>query len=299
MLCGKKTSPSCWSVFSVMLKWRITASSLGASCNWIFVGMFGNRKSIPDVGRFGDNHGHFQWCWRFQCDVQSVWKKYPKTQRGRKQRESICSVDMCPSCHCRPLLWPPSLCQHQQRSSGMAGLDQTLWHTPHGWCHRKVMDGWCILQTARWWFTWFHPQTVAPEVTSQKQRGHATRAHCRLHSNIIGWIWRQTIIGEYPAPMDTPLPWSTPDLDLGHRSSISFYRRSRQDCVACHGTPVRTRTSPTICWQMRRKSMSSMHQNYQDNRTCHVALWHHEQFCRFGQYLSYWCKYEHTNIDTI
>lgn len=189
------------------------------------------------------------------------------------------------------------------------------------------MDGWCTLQTARWWFTWFHPQRVAPEVTSQKQRGYATRGHCPLHSNNTGWIWRQmmpysklsrkfltqngvidifqwnAMSGECPAPMDTPLPWSTLGLDLGHRSSISFYRRSRQDCVACHGIPVRTRTSPTICWQIRGKSMSSTHQNYQDNRTCHVALWHHESFCRFGQCLSYaqihWCKYEHMKIDTV
>ena len=98
---------------------------------------------------------------------------------------------------------------------------------------------------------------------------------------------------------------STLGLDLGHRSSISFYRRSRQDCVACHGIPVRRRTSPTICWQMRGKSMSSMHQNYQDNRTCHVALWHYERFCRFAQCLSYaqihWCKckYGHMKIDTV
>ena len=81
----KKTSPSCWSVFSVMLRWRITASSLGASCNWIFVGMFWKQKfdsSCRPVRRQS-------WPLSMMLTIsmwRSICRKNIKTQKDRQQR---------------------------------------------------------------------------------------------------------------------------------------------------------------------------------------------------------------------
>ena len=128
MVCGKKTSPSCWSVFSVMLRWRITASSLGASCNWIFVGMFWKQKfdsrCRPETIMATFNEAD---------DFNVTFNLSEKYKNSKRSKATLIDMSICvPLSHCRPLLWPPSLCQHQQRSSGMAGLDQTWWHTPHG-----------------------------------------------------------------------------------------------------------------------------------------------------------------------
>lgn len=124
----KKTSPSCWSVFSVMFRWRITASSLGASCNWIFVGMFWKQKfdsrCRPETIMATFNEAD---------DFNVTFNLSEKYKNSKRSKATLIDMSICvPLSHCRPLLWPPSLCQHQQRSSGMAGLDQTWWHTPHG-----------------------------------------------------------------------------------------------------------------------------------------------------------------------
>ena len=177
------------------------------------------------------------------------------------------------------------------------------------------------------------PTKCGPRSSQSKTKSHATCGHCPLHSNNTGWIcwdkWchTQNYRGNsgtkwgflqmfspmkcndrgYPAPMDTHLPWSTPGLDLGHRSSISFYRRSHQDCVACHGIPVRARTSPTICWQMRTVRVNVFNASKlwrQQNLPCCILVASWKLGRRFGQRNSSyahirWCKYEHMDIDTV
>ena len=190
------------------------------------------------------------------------------------------------------------------------------------------MDGWCTLQTARWWFTWFHPQRVAPEVTSQKQRGYATRGHCPLHSNNTGWIWRQmmpysklsrkfltqngvidifqwnAMSGECPAPMDTPLPWSTLGLDLGHRCSISFLQEISSGLrrMSWH-TCANEDFTHNLLTNERKVNVFNATKTIKITELAVLHCGIMKVFAGFGQCLSYaqihWCKYEHMKIDTV